>query len=454
MAFGFPRRSRAGLVLALVLVLVLVLALVDGRADAATTAAGTTSTSTSATEDYKQVLAHLLIEHKRVAAARADLSGAHSAVSVARSAWYPDLSLTASLGHQTMAYTNGTPNTALDTHSLTFGLRQTLWDFGAIDAGIDKADIGVRQSEATLAQVTQDLLLEGLTAYITLNRARRTEAFAEQSVTNIEKQTGMEESLVQLGGGFTSDVLQAKSQLAGAEARLVRAKGDMVNAVNRYRAVFGREPDDAPPKAIPVAFDLLPPALPAAVSFALTHNRQLEVLRLTAQGSHVEVDRISASQLYPNIHALAQRIQDHNPDGIDGGRTQEVVKVEMTYQFNTGLGGFHAVDAARSAAESADDKYSDLRDLIEEQVRDAWQNLDSARQNAHFLENQVRIVGEFLRLAREERLQGRRSLIDVLTGETSLINAQSDSASADADVAVAAFTLFRATGLLDLSLLR
>jgi adhesin transport system outer membrane protein len=405
-------------------------------------------------DDYRQALAHLVADHPRIAAAHADQQGAESSSSRARSAWFPDLSLTTSLGHQRMTYTNGTPYTDLQTRELTFGLRATLWDFGATNAAIDKADLAVQQSNASADQVSQDLLLEGLTAYINLDRAQRSLDFAGQSVSNIQKQTGMEESRVEMGGGFTSDVLQAKSQLAGAEARLARAKGLLANARNRFRAVFGRDPtDDDPVQKIPVPFDLLPPSLPSAIAFAQKHNPQLEVLRLTAESSRAEIDRVRSSELYPNIHAVAQRKLERNPDGVTGNRTQEILKVEMTYQFNTGLGSFYAIDAAEKAAISADDHLAELRDVIQEQVSNAWQNLDSARENAGHLDNQVRIVTEFLRLAREERLQGRRSLIDVLSGETSLIDAQSDAASADADVAVAAFTLFRTTGMLDLSII-
>ncbi|CAK0779291.1 hypothetical protein WCLP8_90002 [uncultured Gammaproteobacteria bacterium] len=43
----------------------------------------------------------------------------------------------------------------------------------------------------------------------------------------------------------------------------------------------------------------------------------------------------------------------------------------------------------------------------------------------------------------DELVLGLRSLIDVLSGETTLINAQSDAASAVADVAIAAFTLLK-----------
>jgi len=60
--------------------------------------------------------------------------------------------------------------------------------------------------------------------------------------------------------------------------------------------------------------------------------------------------------------------------------------------------------------------------------------------------NQADIAAAFLELAREERKLGNRSLIDVLTGETELINAQSDAESAESDVIIAAYKLLNIVG--------
>ena len=67
--------------------------------------------------------------------------------------------------------------------------------------------------------------------------------------------------------------------------------------------------------------------------------------------------------------------------------------------------------------------------------------------------NQVDIASEFLDLARRERQLGNRSLIDVLGGETNLINAASDAASADADVAITVFEVLAAMGHLDATII-
>ena len=79
-------------------------------------------------------------------------------------------------------------------------------------------------------------------------------------------------------------------------------------------------------------------------------------------------------------------------------------------------------------------------------LRTTWDGLNTAQQNAQFLTNQARISKEFLELARTERQAGNRSLLDVLGGETALINAQADAIAAKIEVLINSFTLLSLMG--------
>ena len=57
--------------------------------------------------------------------------------------------------------------------------------------------------------------------------------------SNLKKQTKLEDIRVKAGAGVSTDVLQAKVQLAGARARFEASKGILANQEHRYRAVFG-----------------------------------------------------------------------------------------------------------------------------------------------------------------------------------------------------------------------
>jgi adhesin transport system outer membrane protein len=143
-----------------------------------------------------------------------------------------------------------------------------------------------------------------------------------------------------------------------------------------------------------------------------------------------------------------------NVQGTQGFKGETFIKAEITHTFNLGFTASNAMGAARSTWQAAEDRYMDTRELISEQTRNAWSDIKTARNNAAFLSNQANISAEFLDLARKERQLGRRSLLDVLAGETELINARSDAAAAKTSVAVAIFSLLSAMGELEADLLR
>ncbi|TAN46945.1 MAG: outer membrane efflux protein [Methylococcaceae bacterium] len=397
-------------------------------------------------ETYKDSLRQMLDTHRRIVASKSDLESSEANLKNAEGGWYPTVKATLNYGYEDRAGVKFKPN------SNDISVEQLVWDFGATNAAIKKADLTVQSSHVSLDIAQQDLLLEGLSAYINLFRAKRALEYAKQSMDNIRKQTGMEESRVELGGGLPADVLQAKSQLAGTQARLVRARGALIAAENRYRNVFLQDPPLQIEK-IPVPLEKLPLDLEVALQLARERHYDLRNAQLKAQIAHTEVDRTRSAQLFPSIKVVGQENYRTDANGIKGEWDDKLVKLETNYSFNLGLANIHAVDAAQSAALASEYRLKDTLLLVEEQVRNALQALETARDNAGHLQNQAHIVAEFLRLAREERLLGSRSLIDVLTGETNLINAQSDAVSAEADVAIAAFTLLKTVGGLEFDVL-
>lgn len=406
----------------------------------------------AAAESVKPLLERLLTENHRIAASRSGQESAQAGLRKARAGWYGDVTLSAGAGRESQHNPAPTPPTTGPTRDGGVTLRQPLMDFGRIGGEIEKAELASRQAEAALRDTTQEVLLDGLSALINVARTRQVIEFSQQSLRNIERQTGLEESRVELGGGYATDVLQAKSQLAGARARLVRAQGAYATAANHYRAVFHSAPPARAAIVAPLA-KAMPATLDEALAQARARSPQLEIAGIGADIAKAEVRRVRGTELMPRVEAVADISSRHNVGGTMGTKTDQTYKVQVTLPFNLGLGPLHAIDAAQASARASLSQLDERRLVIDEQVANAWQNLETARETAVYFENQARIAAEFLRLAREERQQGRRSLLDVLTGETSLFNAQADAASAAGDVAIAALTLLRTAGLLDISAL-
>lgn len=406
-------------------------------------------------ETFREMLDQVLPGHNRIKAADADVTGADNLMQVAKGAWYPTVTTTLDYGYESQNKPTGSLDTDAYMKRYEVQARQLLWDFGAANANIDKAALAKLQAETARKGARQALVLDAATAYVNLARTTRQTAFARDSENNIRKQTGLEQARVDRGSGLSTDVLQAKTQLAGAEAGRVAAEGALISAENRFRALFGKEPGQLDKIALPaLPADILPASLEDAIAVAKQESVQLKVAKLVADTAAKTAEATEASQLYPRFDLVGEARNKQNYGGTMGNQTEQVAKVEMVYPFNMGFTAINSLRAAESGVAAANHRLADAHDTVEEQVRNAWQNLQTQKSRADYLKNQSNIASEFLELARKERRLGTRSLIDVLAGETALIGANSSAAAAEADVIIAAYTLLSTMGRLDENAIR
>ncbi|MBF0628466.1 MAG: TolC family protein, partial [Magnetococcales bacterium] len=406
-------------------------------------------------EECRVLAERMLEQHPRLNAVRREVQVARAQLDRSRGGWFPDLRTSGAVGPESRKKTSAAISTQMTARTLTMTVNQLLWDFGKTDAEIAKADLAVAQAELALSGQRAELLLDAASSCINLVRGYRALAMAEQSVANIRKQTGLEESRVELGGGLQTDALQARSQLSGAQARHARAKGTLNMAINHFRGLFASAPG-APETLheLENPTHQLPDSLEKVLAEVQANNPQILTAKVAFTLSQTEKKRLVGAELSPRVGAVVEQKYKQDSEGIDGRQDETSARLEFSYPFNLGMASFHALTGAEEGIAVAESRLGDTRNQVEEQARNGWENLKTARENAEYLDNQARIAAEFLRMAREERLHGARSLIDVLSGETGLINAQSDAVAAWADVAIAQFALLKTMGLLDLDALR
>ncbi len=408
-----------------------------------------TYASPVAAQALEELLKQTIEPHDRVAAAQAEVEAQRNKAREALGDWFPTLTPTGTYGWEKQNKPGSIANTSTGFGEFDLKVSQLLWDFGATNAAVEKARLQLLEAEVKLVSARQDLMLEAVTAYVNLLRAHQVLAYAKQSEENIRKQTGLEEARVESGAGLSTDVLQAKTQLAGAEARRIQAAGGLVSATNRFRAVFGREPGGAS-NLVPVSVSeaVLPIDLNSAIGIAQDNNAQLILANLTEAIAREDVNATKSKEFFPKVEGALEQKWKRNVAGTLDNQIETVAKVEVSIPFNLGFTGVNKLRAAQSTLIARTRTVADTRRRVEEQVRNAWDQLRTAKDTAASRRTQASIAEAFLDLARKERQLGQRSLIDVLSGETSLINAQSDAVSAETDVLVAAFGLIKEIGRL------
>ena len=384
----------------------------------------------------------------KIEAARHDATKAREKAKEAWGDWYPEATVTAWGGRELQDKPTGV-QTNLDPREFSVSVNQLIYDFGRTGAAIDMARLAQIKAEMAAEDAEQAYYLEAVSAYVNLIRAHETLEYAKQAESNVRKQTGMEQARAQAGGGYTTDVLQAKAQLAGAQARRVRAEGQFDQAQNRFRNLFGDPPTDLEALARPkFEMTVLPKSVDEALSAARERNVQLKVARLEADLSREQVRQSMAKGFFPRLELVGDAKRQFHYDGTPGTKQDLLAKVQLKLPFNLGLTAINSVKAAESGISAAESRVRQSEEQIEETVRNAFQGVQTALSNLHYLQDQASLANAFLELARKEREMGSRSLLDVLNGETTAINALSEAASAEADVVIAAVTLTYRMGTL------
>jgi adhesin transport system outer membrane protein len=407
---------------------------------------------TATTRDsFLENLRELVLNHKRILSVGATANSLEEGVISARKSWFPELSVTTFAGYENRNNTEGTANTSLPPRELDLTLTQPIFDFGAKSSTIKLAELQLQKANYSAHRTKQGLILEAISAQVALISASRIKRYAVRSVVNIKRQAQLEDARVSKGSGFSTDVLQAKVQLAGAEARLVQAKGTYKAALNRYRNIFGSLPsENTGLDELLVPVSSLPKHIDDALLRALTKNPQIQSLRIDVDIARTTVQQTRSRLLYPSLNLVLDGKLKRNVSGTRGATTEALVKVEMKHVFNLGGSGLNDISATRSNYTASLNQLSDATNIVEEQARNAYEQLRITQETSTLLRNQANISSEFLELARKERRLGRRSLIDVLAGETAEINALSDAEAVKSQVIIAAYNMLFIMGELEI----
>ena len=403
---------------------------------------------------YENIL-ELVKNHQKIKAKEAELEAQQERLEAEWGDWYPTLDITGSWGREKQNKTTGTADTEEVPRELDIKVTQMIWDFGAINAAIRRVRLGLERAQSELILERQTQILQGIVAHLNLIKAKKVLGFAAGSVANIKRQAELEDARVQRGSGFTTDVLQAKTQLAGAEARRNNFADEFRQAQNEYRRFFQKEPGKVEDMEVPrTPFELLPKTVEELVQITFENNPTLKSARLFAAVQREKVMETRADEFFPTLKAIAETKHKTDVAGTIGESSEQLFKLELSYSLNLGLTEINTLNATKQDHLALTTTYANDRDNAELAARDLWSELEKNRLNVIFLKNQANIAAEFLELARRERQLGNRSLIDVLAGETALINANSDATARETDVVISVFSIIAIMGKLETDVLK
>ncbi len=410
-------------------------------------------TNPSHSENLRELIAPLLKSNNLVKGAKYGLKAAEEAANAARGGLFPTATFTSHYGYEKQNKTSGTANTEFMPRKADVSINQLVWDFGATNATINAAKLAAKGAKFSVISAKQATILMAITSYLNLDASAKALSYARESENNIKRQTELENSLVKKGAGLSSDVLQAKATLAGAKARRVGAELALALARNAYRKAF-QTTDPADLTAIEkpkFPSNAIPGTLEEALEVALRKNPGIRAAEMGVAAANEGVKVARASSFFPKFDITAAAGWKDNDAGTMGHQEDRSAKLNMAFPFNLGFTAINTLRSAKYGVSAVQSQVKEARDATENLIRDTWASMNMTKENYKFLTNQATISAEFLELARKERKAGNKTLLDILGGETALINARSDAAAAESAVLTMGYSLLGAMGILELS---
>lgn len=394
----------------------------------------------------------LLRTNPQILAKQQVLEAARAGVTRAYSGYLPRLDVSGEFGYESvdspLASDVGGGSYNKDKEVAGVKLTQRLFDGYATPSDVRSARLNVEVAEFTAVGTRQQVLFEGVNAYIEVLRQQRLVELARDSERTIMQQLHLEDERVQRGAGIAVDVLQAKSRLQLAKERRIAFEGGLKDAITRYIQVFNHPPDV--PKMIPPVppADLLPDMLDGAIDVAEGENPAVDASLATVEVA-AERRRLARSGYYPTVNVVASADRERNVDLVQGTRKAMSVMLQTTWNLFNGFATQAGVTQAAHDYRAAQDNHESVRRKVIGEIRLAWDELVTAQQRVELLDNAVAIATEVFDARRKLREAGRETVINVLDAENELYNARINLTSAEGDRAIAVYRVLQGMGRLD-----
>ena len=361
---------------------------------------------------------------------------ASDAVGVARSAYFPKLDLSASVGRDSDKITSRNPQAqSLTRTGLGLGLTQLLWDGLGTQREVERVGHDRLTRYFELLDVTEQTALEAARAYFDVLRYRRLVQLAEDNYVQHRYASQRIQSKFSAGVGSGVDLEQANARLALAESNLTTEVANLHDVSSRYLRIVGETP---PKGAQPIA--LLDKGLPGSIDDVLaTAVRQSPSVSASIEGLRAARSAADGRQaaFQPRVEARARTGGGKNFDGIVDQKRDSAVELVLNWNLFNGGGDLARVRQQANIVNQA----ADLRDKA---CRDTRQTAAIAYNDIRKLNDQLAQLDRntlAISKARDAYLQqfdiGKRSLLDLLNAENELYTARRAYANAEYDRALA-----------------
>jgi len=381
---------------------------------------------------------------------RAGVRAQDENIPISYSGYLPQVSANGSLGIQNEQIA-GAPvgNGDYLSHPRGYGasFTENVWNGNKTFNSIRQAESGVFAQREALRNTEQQVLLAALTDYMNVLRDTAILALNRSNVDVLQEQLRQTRDRFNVGEVTRTDVAQAESSLAGAQAQALTAMSTLQTDMATYRQDVGDQPKSLAPVS-PIARPL-PKNVTEAVAISQVEHPQIVAALHAIDVSELAV-KIAESALYPSASVTGAITKQFDPAGLTTG-TQVLAGSligNVTIPIYQGGAEYAGVRQAKERLGQTELEADQTRDAVRQNVVSAWGNNENSLGVVRASKAQVDAAEVALAGVREEAKVGQRTTLDVLNAQLALLQARVQLVSAEHDQVVNSYALLAAIGRL------
>jgi outer membrane protein len=328
--------------------------------------------------------------------------------------------------------TNTTVSGSSDSYTASLFASVEVFSGGRQGAELRRARAETSAAEATLVTERFAVVLAAKRAFFDELRATELIRVSRERLRRAEEGLAAAQLRLDLGSATRSDVLRSRLELTDARQALLAAENERRRAAFALGRIVGAE---GPVAAAPS--EALAPG-PLAVSepelLELAVNRSPAVLASEAAVRSGEAGaRAAGAQYFPSVRLQGGSDWFNQDPALDGGRLSWDLRLGLSYPLFDGFVREESVARAEVEADVARARLADERRSARAELERLLAALHLAEQQIALAEEAVEVAEEDLRVQRERYGAGASTILDQITSQLNLAEAEVELVAARYD---------------------
>ena len=373
---------------------------------------------------------------------------------ISRSEFLPTITLSGSKSQETtnkLTDRNGSNSAITDVNPKTqsIDIEQKIFQGFSGVASIKKSKIGLNLAEAKLLKVEQDILYKAVEAYSGLLFSNEKLIINQDNVNLLERQVEADQARLERGQITLADLAQSESSLAGAQAKLIEARNDLVTAKLTYEKIIGPINDfKTLDKNIDLDFEI-PLDLNESIKISKINNPDLIISKLEFEQSEKDMI-IARSDLSPSATLSFNSSRTDDLSSTFNERDKEILKATISWPIFKGGKNTASLNKSKNLRNRKKLLFDNAIKNNETNVASAWSSLQSSSSLLNSVKSQVKaaeIANEGITIEYESGLG--RSTLDLIQSNSILLSSKISLAESERNYLLSQFKLLQSIGMLN-----